>query len=224
MNSQKGFVIPLIIAIVAILAIGGGVYVYENKKVEAPAINIPIDDIDQVATTTKNIVGGDKDEHGCLGSAGYSWCAVKNKCLRVWEEKCEASPVSTTTNPVACTMDAMQCPDGSYVGRSGPNCEFVCPEVVAQCLDGGASWYFDKQFISLNDTDLYKNVIAISSSCGETTYKINQSGVFQVVVKSEFDIFLQDYNNGCNDCLVYTSRSMGRNMNYYNYSTGNKIQ
>jgi hypothetical protein len=28
---------------------------------------------------------------------------------------------------VACTMDAMQCPDGSYVGRTGPNCEFVCP-------------------------------------------------------------------------------------------------
>jgi hypothetical protein len=26
-----------------------------------------------------------------------------------------------------CTMDAMECPDGSYVGRTGPNCEFVCP-------------------------------------------------------------------------------------------------
>ncbi len=26
-----------------------------------------------------------------------------------------------------CTMDAMMCPDGSYVGRTGPNCEFVCP-------------------------------------------------------------------------------------------------
>jgi len=26
-----------------------------------------------------------------------------------------------------CTMDAMQCPDGSYVGRTGPACEFVCP-------------------------------------------------------------------------------------------------
>jgi hypothetical protein len=24
-------------------------------------------------------------------------------------------------------MDAKKCPDGSYVGRSGPNCEFVCP-------------------------------------------------------------------------------------------------
>jgi len=29
--------------------------------------------------------------------------------------------------PVFCTMDAMQCPDGTYVGRTGPNCEFVCP-------------------------------------------------------------------------------------------------
>ncbi len=30
--------------------------------------------------------------------------------------------------PVACTMDARMCPDGSYVGRSGPNCEFTqCP-------------------------------------------------------------------------------------------------
>lgn len=28
---------------------------------------------------------------------------------------------------VVCTTDAMMCPDGSYVGRSGPNCEFVCP-------------------------------------------------------------------------------------------------
>jgi hypothetical protein len=29
--------------------------------------------------------------------------------------------------PIACTMDALMCPDGSYVGRTGPNCEFVCP-------------------------------------------------------------------------------------------------
>lgn len=31
----------------------------------------------------------------------------------------------------ACTMDARMCPDGSYVGRSGPNCEFTpCPTVT----------------------------------------------------------------------------------------------
>ncbi len=32
---------------------------------------------------------------------------------------------NTTT---VCTMDAKMCPDGSYVGRTGPNCEFaLCP-------------------------------------------------------------------------------------------------
>jgi len=37
------------------------------------------------------LVGGDKDEHGCIGSAGYSWCDAKQKCLRIWEEECNAS-------------------------------------------------------------------------------------------------------------------------------------
>ncbi len=27
---------------------------------------------------------------------------------------------------VACTMDAQQCPDGTWIGRTGPHCEFDC--------------------------------------------------------------------------------------------------
>jgi hypothetical protein len=34
-------------------------------------------------------VGGDRDAHGCIGSAGYQWCEAKQKCLRIWEEPCE---------------------------------------------------------------------------------------------------------------------------------------
>ncbi len=40
------------------------------------------------ADAKENMVGNDKDEHGCIGSAGYSWCEAKQKCLRTWEEKC----------------------------------------------------------------------------------------------------------------------------------------
>lgn len=30
---------------------------------------------------------------------------------------------------VFCTMDAKECPDGTFVGRSGPNCAFIaCPK------------------------------------------------------------------------------------------------
>jgi hypothetical protein len=35
------------------------------------------------------VIGGDKDEGGCLVGAGYSWCESKKKCLRVWEEPCD---------------------------------------------------------------------------------------------------------------------------------------
>ncbi len=34
----------------------------------------------------------------------------------------------TRVSETACTMDARMCPDGSYVGRIGPSCEFApCP-------------------------------------------------------------------------------------------------
>ena len=31
------------------------------------------------------VVGADRDAHGCIGSAGYSWCARTKKCERPWE-------------------------------------------------------------------------------------------------------------------------------------------
>ena len=44
---------------------------------------------------------------------------------------------------VACTMEAMLCPDGSSVGRTGPKCEFSpCPTTT---LDPNANWI---EFIS----------------------------------------------------------------------------
>ena len=37
-------------------------------------------------------------------------------------------PFESEPEQVLCTQDAMLCPDGSYVGRIGPNCEFAeCP-------------------------------------------------------------------------------------------------
>lgn len=30
------------------------------------------------------IVGSDRDAHGCIGSAGYQWCAKENTCVQPW--------------------------------------------------------------------------------------------------------------------------------------------
>lgn len=42
---------------------------------------------------------------------------------------CNFGPkAGTPPEQVFCTLEAKQCPDGSYVGRSGPKCEFAaCP-------------------------------------------------------------------------------------------------
>ncbi|MCX6740678.1 MAG: hypothetical protein NTZ49_05650 [Candidatus Parcubacteria bacterium] len=51
-----------------------------------------------------------------------SGCAIKNQTPNISNE------------PQACTQEAKLCPDGSYVGRTGPNCEFAeCGTDFTQC-------------------------------------------------------------------------------------------
>ena len=50
-NSQKGFIVPLLLGIIALLVIGGGVYIYTNKKVETPAADNEIQQSNQVQQT-----------------------------------------------------------------------------------------------------------------------------------------------------------------------------
>ncbi len=50
---------------------------------------------------TPPIVGGDKDEHGCIGSAGYIWCESLGECIRPWETDCPTDDDTPTTTPPA---------------------------------------------------------------------------------------------------------------------------
>jgi hypothetical protein len=42
-----------------------------------PEINVPTD---------PTIVGNDRDEHGCIKSAGYTWSQVQGRCLQIFNE------------------------------------------------------------------------------------------------------------------------------------------
>lgn len=47
---------------------------------------------------------------------------------------------SLPTEPKACTAEAMICPDGSAVGRTGPNCEFSpCPTGTTPSISASPS-------------------------------------------------------------------------------------
>ncbi len=59
----------------------------EVAKTEAAPVATP--------TADAQIVGGDSDEHGCKGSAGYSWSVVKNDCIRIFEAGIRLNPKAT---------------------------------------------------------------------------------------------------------------------------------
>lgn len=42
--------------------------------------------VSAVKTNQNQMTGNDRDPHGCIGSAGYTWSAVKNRCIRTFEE------------------------------------------------------------------------------------------------------------------------------------------
>ena len=66
---------------------------------------------------SKHQVGGDKDQHGCLGSAGYTWSYLKQTCIRSFELPIQLlNPEATTTSGLHFSNDGKQAelflPDG----------------------------------------------------------------------------------------------------------------
>jgi len=41
----------------------------------------------QTADSSRKMIstGGDRDKHGCIGSAGYTWSVLKGSCIRIFE-------------------------------------------------------------------------------------------------------------------------------------------
>jgi hypothetical protein len=64
--------------LIAALGLGGFLYITDRSLRQGNQTEADAD-----------MVGGDRDAHGCIGSAGYSWCEAKGTCIRSWEEPCE---------------------------------------------------------------------------------------------------------------------------------------
>lgn len=79
----------VIILIVLLAAIFSLFYLFKSNQ-NAPS-----------QTIKSQIVGNDRDTHGCISSAGYSWCEARQLCLRPWEQYC----TSATPKTVVFTCD-----------------------------------------------------------------------------------------------------------------------
>lgn len=75
---MKKYKILLIIIIVIGLMIST-YYLMDSEK----------EKIIEEAPREEQMVGGQRDEHGCLVGGGYSWCEASQKCIRLWEDGCD---------------------------------------------------------------------------------------------------------------------------------------
>ena len=130
-------------------------------------------------------------------------------------------PLSKDNNQVVCTMEAKLCPDGSYVGRSGPKCEFAaCPGASDAAVTTGAvkeftiigkNFAFTPSLITVKKGDKVK--ITFNNINGFHNFAIDEYGIATLQKQSpniEVLEFTADKAGSFEYyCAVSTHRQMG---------------
>ncbi|HKL44246.1 MAG TPA: DUF333 domain-containing protein [Candidatus Absconditabacterales bacterium] len=89
--------------------------------------NTDIDIVDFISCVQAGNVVMESYPRQCKTQDGKIFTEKIDENLNENEENIEKN-TEQTGNMVVCTMDAKECPDGSFVSRTGPNCEFEpCP-------------------------------------------------------------------------------------------------
>lgn len=116
--------------------------------------------------------GGDRDVHGCIGSAGYSWCAPLNQCIRTWETTCPSTYTTNPANDPNCKSwyDGCNTCSRSYYGGTG-----MC--TMMACFTQGTPYC--REYFSGSSTTTNRPPV-ISSFSGPTTLAVNQQGTWSI--------------------------------------------
>lgn len=118
------------------------------------------------------IVGADKDDDGCLASAGYTWSKLNKECVKAFTG-IQLNPASD-----AATEDETLC---AYVlfNEEGDQAEIFLPDDKSFIVTKGTSdkiWVFkDYQLISQNGYQLKKAGQVVFSGDGEIGSKVSGS-------------------------------------------------
>ena len=91
-----------------------------------------------------NLIGGNKDDHGCLIGAGYQWCPSTEKCQRMWEEYCEKYKEQFRGELADCiSFDPEECPEECVVCPPCPACSSISCQTEEFCKEMGINrnWY-----------------------------------------------------------------------------------
>jgi hypothetical protein len=110
-----------------------------------------------------NIVGNDKDAHGCKGSAGYTWSELKKNCVRLFEDGIRLNPAVQKESAVISAF--------VIFSEDKKQAELFLPDSTSALLlestssNGKPSWVkdnfklsFEKEYLlKLNDKEVYRS-------------------------------------------------------------------
>ncbi len=126
------------IILLLVVAIGGFFWLQNQKTASNDLLNKPGSRGITVANpaSTFCLKNGGKSEirNGAEGGQiGYCVFGDGNECEEwsYFRGECSAGK-PTGDKGVMCTQEAKLCPDGSYVSRTGPNCEFAACSGVSE--------------------------------------------------------------------------------------------
>ncbi|GEM_PF-5157529 len=155
--------------IVIVIAIAGGVFLW--WLYQSPVA----DEVDTATTDTSSeqseemMPGSDRDEHGCIPSAGYVWCEEKQKCLRPWEEECTPGEDSESEDPVSAI------PDDSRTLLTSENIPEYCDPTTDLAACEAETFNTDAATTTVRYTNAEKGIavdIPYNPDWGSANYKI----------------------------------------------------
>ncbi len=126
---MKNFLFGLLTAIFLGLVVFAS-YQFGKKTVKSNSV---------ISPSPINQLGGDRDEHGCIPSAGYSWCESKKKCLRNWEESCPTEDDNELIKQALFKKNSWKESDGITVTVSTNDGKYASGTVTAQ---GGGGYFY----------------------------------------------------------------------------------
>ena len=109
--------------------------------------------------TQEPLVGADRDEHGCITSAGFSWSELQQTCVQLWEAGVRLNPVEVKEEDAVISAFVLFNKDESKAEIVLPNKE------GSVILDKKAENLYEK------GEDLYDNKEGALSINGKVAYK-----------------------------------------------------
>jgi len=138
-------------------------------------------------TVSDPVVGGDLDDNGCIGSAGFTWCAATSECVQKFYTPCPELPVTEQEVPLAtevappltdeaCWAVSTGCDDClaggcGWAGSCMPNCGMIAD---VACYDGQYAGCADAASDAADSKACYTD--DANKGCGECTSIVMPSG------------------------------------------------